>query len=114
VTVGLNSDPYLKNKYGDLAVPLIDRSYLLKSIKYVDSVVVFREETPEALIRKLKPHYYIKGPDYELSSESLPELEALQEVGAYPVIQPADKEYNSSELIKALPPSVFDKLDKYS
>lgn len=113
VTVGINADPYLKIKYGDLAVPLVDRSYVLKSIKYVDSVIIFREDTPESLVRKVRPRYYVKGPDYELTSESLPELEALQEVGAYPIVQPADKEYNSSELVKALQPSVFDKLDKY-
>jgi cytidyltransferase-like protein len=112
VTVGINADPYLKKKYGENAVPLVDRSYVLKSIKYVDSVVVFMEEDPSALIMQLKPRYYIKGPDYTL--ESLPELGAIKAVGAHPIMHPTDKEYNSSELSPTLPKSAFENLNKYS
>ena len=112
VTVGINADPYLQNKYGDHAVALVDRSYVLKSIQYVDSVVVFMEEDPSALIRQLKPTYYIKGPDYIL--EELPELSAIKATGAHPIIHPTDKEYSSTNLCEALPKSAFDTLNKYS
>ena len=112
VTVGINADPYLKEKYGDKAVPLVDRSYVLSSCKYVDEVVMFREDEPSKLILSLKPKLYVKGPDYSI--EELPELEALKKVGSKIVIHPANKEYNSSELVMTLKSSVFDTVKKYS
>ena len=112
VTVGLNADPYLKKKYGDKAVPLIDRTYVLSSNKYVDNVIVFMEDTPLKLIKKLKPRVYIKGPDY--MNVDLPEAEALASVGAHVIVQPAVKEYSSTELVENLPETVFKKLDKYT
>ena len=39
VTVGINADAFLKEKYGDAAIPLIDRSFVLQSIRYVDEVI---------------------------------------------------------------------------
>ena len=117
VTVGLNADPYLKRKYGDAALPLIDRSYVLQSIRYVDEVVVFREDEPSALILKLKPEYYIKGPDYTL--DTLPELPAIESVGAHLIIQPDRKEYSSTEIISKAEDiqhhvSAFKKLNKFT
>jgi len=112
VTVGINADSYLKKKYGDNAVSLVDRSYVLSSCKFVTNVVMFREDEPSKLIISLKPTYYIKGPDY--SREELPELGALNIVRAKLIIHPAEKEYNSSELITTLPDSAFDKFNKYS
>ena len=112
VTVGVNADSYLKIKYGDQAVPLVDRSYVLSSCRYVTNVVMFREDEPSALVLRLRPKYYIKGPDY--SKEELPELEAIKRAGAKLIIHPAEKEYDSSDLIKSLPDTAFDKFNKYS
>ena len=112
VTVGINSDVYLRKKYIDKVIPLIDRSYVLKSIRYVDDVVVFLEDEPSALIKRLKPKYYIKGPDYSL--ETLPELPAIKSVNACLIIHLSTKEYSATELAEVLPESSFDILSKYS
>ena len=112
VTVGVNTDNYVQRKYGKHAIPLIDRSYALESIKYVKKVIAFREEEPSKLIEKLKPSYYIKGPDYSL--EDLPELKALEKIGTRVIIHPTGKEYDSSELMKALPKSAFNTFNKYT
>jgi cytidyltransferase-like protein len=111
VTVGINADPYLIKKYGDKAVQLVDRSYVLNSCKYIDNVVVFLEDDPSKLILRLRPKIYIKGPDY--SEETLPELPAVKQVGSRLIIHRADKEYNSSELIETLPQDAFKKALKY-
>jgi D-beta-D-heptose 7-phosphate kinase/D-beta-D-heptose 1-phosphate adenosyltransferase len=37
---------------------------LLQSLKYVDEVVIFDEETPYELIKKVKPDFIVKGGDY--------------------------------------------------
>lgn len=115
VTVGINADPYLVNKYGDLAVSLVDRSYVLESNKYVHNVVVFREEDPSQLIRKLKPAYIVKGPDY--INKELAEQAAINAASAHLIIQPINKEYSSTQLIVTLSEmkeSASRKLKKFS
>ena len=114
VTVGINADPYLKEKYGDAAVPLVDRAAVLSAIVYVDNVVIFREKTPAELIRRLKPKFFIKGPDYRPDTGSLPELPAIQDVGARLIIHPAEKRYSSTQLAPTLPQNrLMEKVKKY-
>lgn len=67
VVVGLNSDKSVKALKGSHR-PVNnqdDRKLLLEAIKYVDSVVVFEEETPYNLICKIKPDIIVKGGDYK-------------------------------------------------
>ena len=40
------------------------RAAVLASLRFVDLVVVFDEDTPEALIRELAPDLLFKGADY--------------------------------------------------
>ena len=67
VVVGLNSDASVKRLKCD-SRPINnekDRAFLLESLKYVDEVIVFDEETPYELIKKVKPDYIVKGGDYK-------------------------------------------------
>jgi D-beta-D-heptose 7-phosphate kinase/D-beta-D-heptose 1-phosphate adenosyltransferase len=41
-----------------------DRALVLEAIKYVDKVIVFNEDTPYQLIKKIKPDIITKGGDY--------------------------------------------------
>ena len=41
------------------------RAIVLASLAMVDLVVVFDEDTPETLIRQLRPDVLIKGTDYK-------------------------------------------------
>ena len=100
VTVGVNSDWYLKEKYGDKAVPLLNRAYVLRSNRFVDKVVVFKERDPSSLILKLEPIWYIKGPDYR--DVVLPEQDVVDKVEATLVIQSAEKIADSSGLLSHL------------
>ena len=64
--IGLNSDASVKKIKGD-SRPLNDeysRGYALASLGFVDAVVIFDEETPEELIKTLKPDILVKGSDY--------------------------------------------------
>lgn len=66
--VGLNSDESisrLKGK-GRPFFNLEARLAVLKSIRYVDYVIVFEEDTPIDLIRNLEPNVLVKGGDYSL------------------------------------------------
>ena len=66
--VGLNSDNSIKRLKGPSRpkVSQNDRLKILSSIKFVDYVVLFEEETPLKLIEKIKPNFLVKGGDYIL------------------------------------------------
>jgi rfaE bifunctional protein nucleotidyltransferase chain/domain len=66
LVVGLNSDDSVRRIKGPER-PLTsaeDRAFALASLRYVDHVVIFDEDTPEELIRLLNPHVLVKGGDY--------------------------------------------------
>lgn len=65
--VGLNSDKSVKKLKGDKR-PINnqnDRKRILESLKAVDEVIIFDEETPLELILKIKPQIVVKGGDYK-------------------------------------------------
>lgn len=64
--VGLNSDASIKRLKGD-SRPINDvesRITMLNYIKEVDYVIVFDDDTPEDLIKNIKPDILVKGGDY--------------------------------------------------
>ena len=64
--VGINSDASVKRLKGETR-PINDqtkRTSQLEILPWVDQVVVFDEDTPYELIKKLKPHLIVKGGDY--------------------------------------------------
>jgi rfaE bifunctional protein nucleotidyltransferase chain/domain len=67
VVVGLNSDDSVKKLKGSKR-PINnqnERKIILESIKYVDEVIIFDEETPLRIIQQLKPDIIVKGSDYK-------------------------------------------------
>lgn len=67
--VGLNSDASV-NRLKGRSRPVNDqlsRARVLASIKYVDAVVIFDEDTPEKLIHEIKPDILVKGGDWQKS-----------------------------------------------
>ncbi len=69
VVVGLNSDNSVKKLKGD-SRPINNqdsRALILASLKNVDAVIVFDEETPLELIKHILPNVLVKGGDYKES-----------------------------------------------
>ena len=67
VIVGLNSDESVRRLKGSDR-PVFsqkDRKFMLESCKYVSKVIIFDEDTPLNLIKKIKPDVLIKGGDYK-------------------------------------------------
>lgn len=67
LVLGLNSDASVRRLKGPER-PVVheeDRAYMLAALEFVDYVVVFDEETPYELIKKVRPHVLTKGADYE-------------------------------------------------
>ena len=67
--VALNSDISIKKIKGkDRPVQdELSRVKIISSLSIVDAVILFNEETPIKLIKKIKPDYLIKGADYRIS-----------------------------------------------
>ncbi len=64
--VGLNSDASVRRLKGP-ARPVLaedDRAAILAALRAVDYVVIFHEDTPYELIRRLRPDVLTKGADY--------------------------------------------------
>ncbi len=79
--VGLNSDASVRRLKGEgrPVQPAEDRAYLLASLRAVDAVTVFDEDTPAGLIEALLPDVLVKGADYE--EHEVVGREAVREAG---------------------------------
>lgn len=68
--VGLNSDASVKRIKGDKRPILLqdERAFIISSIKPVDYVVFFDEDTPAEIIGKLIPDILVKGADWSIDN----------------------------------------------
>lgn len=66
LVVGLNSDSSVK-KIKDESRPVNnedDRAFVLDSLKVIDAVIIFSEDTPYNLINEIVPDFLVKGGDW--------------------------------------------------
>ena len=66
--VALNTDASVKAQNKSPERPINDESarlHVLASLGFVDLVVLFDENTPEDIIKKIKPTILVKGADYD-------------------------------------------------
>ncbi len=68
--VGLNSDDSVRRLKGeDRPVNIQEhRKRVLEALKPVDMVVIFEEDTPERLIKEIKPDVLVKGGDWSIEN----------------------------------------------
>ncbi len=88
LVVCLNSDASVRRLKGPdrPLVPQADRVAVLSSLRCVDAVVVFDEDTPEAVLDRLRPDVWVKGADYAVAD--LPEAALLSSWGGQAVVLP--------------------------
>ncbi|EDP73899.1 glycerol-3-phosphate cytidyltransferase, partial [Hydrogenivirga sp. 128-5-R1-1] len=68
--VGLNSDESVRRLKGENR-PINPQEYrkkVLQALKPVDLVIIFDEDTPERLIKEVKPDVLVKGGDYTIDN----------------------------------------------
>lgn len=68
--VAVNSDSSVKKIKGELRpiVPQNERAFIISSLKPVDYVVIFEEETPYEIIKKIIPDVLVKGADWTIGN----------------------------------------------
>jgi rfaE bifunctional protein nucleotidyltransferase chain/domain len=95
--VGINSDNSVKRLKGETR-PINnqwDRKIVLEELKCVDEVVIFEEDTPYDLIKKIGPDIITKGGDYKIE-------EVVGHDLAKTVIIPYLEGYSTSSVLKKL------------
>jgi rfaE bifunctional protein nucleotidyltransferase chain/domain/rfaE bifunctional protein kinase chain/domain len=100
--VCLNSDDSVRRLKGSER-PIMsqgDRVDLLLALECVDAVIVFDEDTPETVLRRVVPDIWVKGGDYV--ADELPETAVLAEWGGRTVTVPYVAGRSSTRLAGAL------------
>jgi len=83
-------------------MPEQERAEILAALTDVDAVVIFSEPDVRALIREIRPNIQAKGTDY--SADSVPERDAMREVGGRVEIVGDPKDHSATEIVRSLRP----------
>jgi D-glycero-beta-D-manno-heptose 1-phosphate adenylyltransferase len=100
--VALNSDESVRRLKGSTRPihPLNDRMRVIGALQCVSFVTFFSEDTPERIIREIKPDIHVKGGDYTV--ESLPESKIIDSYGGKVVIMPTLEGRSTTAALKKL------------
>jgi D-beta-D-heptose 7-phosphate kinase/D-beta-D-heptose 1-phosphate adenosyltransferase len=104
--LGLNGDSSTRRLKGPgrPIVPAVERARLLAALRPVDGVIIFEDDTADALLLALKPDIYVKGGDY--AYKTLPERPTVESYNGRVELIDYLPDHSTSDLIrriKALP-----------
>ena len=99
LTVILNSDAWIKRKYGYVPVPWEERAEMLMSLKDVGKVVSVddSDETVCEALESLRPQYFANGGDRK--EDNTPELALCKRFNIIPLFNIGGSKANSSSWI---------------
>lgn len=97
--VGVNGDGAVRRLKGPgrPLMPAAERVELLATLRPVDHVVVFEEDTADRLVTLLRPDIHAKGTDY--TTRSVPEAATVRSVGGRVEIVGDPKDHGTRDLI---------------
>ncbi|MCX5773386.1 MAG: D-glycero-beta-D-manno-heptose 1-phosphate adenylyltransferase [Fusobacteria bacterium] len=100
LVVGVNSDASVRILKGPKKpyVNEIERCELLEGLKAVDFTLIFDEQTPIELIKKVQPSIHVKGGDYTV--DSLPETPIVESFCGKVVILNFTEGSSTSNIVK--------------
>lgn len=100
--VGVNADESVRRLKGPTRPlnPAEERAELLAGLACVDAVVVFPEDTADALLTAVVPTLYAKGGDY--TTETLPERPTLERLAITPVFLDLVAGRSTSNLVRQI------------
>lgn len=102
LVVGLNADTSVRGLKGPKrpVVPEDERAELLAGLRCVDYVTLFGEPVPNETLAALRPHFHVKGGDYE--AESLPETPLVRSLGGEVVIMPLVEGRSTTNVVQRI------------
>jgi rfaE bifunctional protein nucleotidyltransferase chain/domain len=99
LVIGLNSDASVKRIKGE-GRPVQDeqsRALILASLRFVEAVVLFDEDTPLELIKIVNPDVLVKGGDY--TEETIVGADFVKANGGEVVVIPLVEGYSTSGIL---------------
>lgn len=97
LVVGINDDESAqRQRPGEYVMPLAERCAVLASMVAVDWIIPFADDTPTELIRDLRPHLLVKGPEY--AGSDVPGSELVEEV----LFCPPGPDVHATSLVEAI------------
>jgi D-beta-D-heptose 7-phosphate kinase/D-beta-D-heptose 1-phosphate adenosyltransferase len=100
LVVGLNSDASVRRLKGAgrPLVPQGQRARVLAGLLAVDYVVIFDEETPASLIRRVRPDVLVKGEDWR--DKGVVGADFVESIGGKVVLAPLSGDASTSNIIR--------------
>jgi D-beta-D-heptose 7-phosphate kinase/D-beta-D-heptose 1-phosphate adenosyltransferase len=100
--VGVNSDESAARLKGPgrPIMPACDRIACLKAVRWVNWVFTFEEDTPEPMIRRLRPDVLVKGP--EAAGTEIPGAEFVKSYGGSVVVPDWKVEHSTTAIIEKI------------
>jgi rfaE bifunctional protein nucleotidyltransferase chain/domain len=97
--VGINGDAAVTRLKGGgrPLMPAVERVELLSALRAVDHVVVFDDDTADALVAAVRPDVHAKGTDY--TADSVPERETVRKHGGRVAIVGDPKDHATRDVI---------------
>ena len=99
LVVGVNSDRSVRENKGPSRpiIPESERAELLEALAVVDAAVVFDEQTPQAIIDRLRPDILVKGADW--AADAIVGRETVEAGGGKVVRVPLEPGWSTSAII---------------
>ena len=100
--VGLNADESVRrNKGPDRPItPERERAEVLAALACVDAVVVFPEDTPDAIIRNIQPDILVKGADWP--ADQIVGRDTVEARGGRVVLIPVEQGYSTTSIVERI------------
>jgi len=102
LVVGINSDSSVRKIKGPQR-PILDeraRAKVVSALEDVDFVIIFKQSTPLNLIKAIKPHYLVKGSDWE--KKNIVGRDLVKKVFTVKIL----KGYSTTEIVNRIKESV--------
>ena len=100
--LGLNDDAAVGRLKGPgrPVMPAAERAEMLQALRDVDHVVIFPDDTADALVARLRPDVHAKGTDY--TSETVPEAATVRATGGRVAITGDPKSHSTRDVIASI------------
>lgn len=100
--VGLNADESVRRTKGSgrPITPQDERAEVLAALASVDAVVVFSEDTPANIIRRIQPDILVKGADWP--ADQIVGRDTVEARGGRVVVVPVEPGYSTTSIVERI------------
>lgn len=100
--LGLNDDAAVARLKGPgrPVMPAAERAEMLQALRDVDHVVIFPDDTADALVARLRPDVHAKGTDY--TADTVPEAATIRAAGGRVAITGDPKSHSTRDMIATI------------